>query len=81
VSTHTKQEAQRAEDLGADMVTFSPVFSTPNKGEPKGVEALKRLVSLLHIPVIALGGMVSEEQIKRCQESGAFGFASIRYFK
>jgi thiamine-phosphate pyrophosphorylase len=81
ISTHTEQEAKKAESLGADMVTYSPIFSTPNKGEPKGIEELKHLVDLLSIPVIALGGITSKEQIDSCESVGAFGFASIRYFK
>ncbi|KIM05149.1 MAG: hypothetical protein KU29_09970 [Sulfurovum sp. FS06-10] len=80
ISTHTLEEAKEAEALGADMVTFSPIFSTPNKGEPKGLEMLKNVVSELSIPVIALGGIVTDAQVELCQESGAKGFASIRYF-
>ena len=81
ISTHTIEEAQKAEHLGVDMITFSPIFSTPNKGEPKGVEVLKSLVTKLTIPVIALGGIISEEQISACAKAGASAFASIRYFK
>jgi len=80
ISTHTVVEAQKAEQLGADMVTYSPIFPSPNKGEPKGVKELKKLVAMLSIPVIALGGIVTQEHIKLCEENGAFGFASIRYF-
>lgn len=80
ISTHTIEEAKQAESLGADMVTFSPIFTTPNKGEPKGVEELKKVVSMLSIPIIALGGIVSSEHIEACEGSGAYGFASIRYF-
>lgn len=80
ISTHTKEEAMEAERLGADMVTFSPIFSTPNKGEPKGVEALAEVLSSLSIPLIALGGIVTKREIELCEESGAEGFASIRYF-
>lgn len=80
ISTHTVVEAQKAEQLGADMVTYSPIFPSPNKGEPKGVKELKKLVAMLSIPVIALGGIVTQEHIKLCENNGAFGFASIRYF-
>lgn len=80
ISTHTIQETKKAASLGADMLTFSPIFNTPNKGEPKGIEALKEVTSLCTIPVIALGGIVTQEHIRLCEESGAFGFASIRYF-
>jgi len=80
ISTHSKEEALQAQNLGADMTTFSPIFSTPNKGEPKGVEVLRDVISSLEIAVIALGGIVEQEQIDLCEEAGAFGFASIRYF-
>jgi len=81
VSTHTEEEAKQAELLGADMITLSPIFDTPNKGKPIGLSLLELVVSRLKIPVIALGGILSEEQINACIKSGAKGFASIRYFK
>ena len=81
ISTHSKEEALKAQNLGADMVTFSPIFSTPNKGEPKGVEELQSLTSLLDIPVIALGGIIAQEQIDLCNNVGARGISSIRYFR
>jgi thiamine-phosphate pyrophosphorylase len=80
VSTHTKEEVLKAEALGSDMVTLSPIFYTPNKGLPLGLEKLSEIVSEVSIPVIALGGVLADEQIENCIESGATGFASIRYF-
>ena len=73
-------EAKKAEILGADMVTYSPIFETPDKGEPVGLHMLSKLTSSVNIPVIALGGIVTDEHIEACQMSGASGFASIRYF-
>ncbi len=80
VSTHTLSEVKEAEKLGADMITFSPIFETPNKGKPKGLGVLKEIASRANIPVIALGGILTDEQIEECKENGAKGFASIRYF-
>ncbi|MGW8169583.1 MAG: thiamine phosphate synthase [Sulfurovaceae bacterium] len=80
VSTHSLQEAIIAQDLGADMITLSPVFNTPNKGEPIGLKTLKETCDRLKIPVIALGGIVRQKEIDECQKQGALGFASIRYF-
>ena len=80
ISTHTLEEALKAQELGADMITYSPVFYTPNKGEPLGLKALEALVSQVNIPVLALGGILTQEQIQACEKSGASGFASIRYF-
>lgn len=81
ISTHTFDEALKAQKLGVDMITFSPIFTTPNKGEPKGLTVLKEVISMLSIPVIALGGIVTQEHIDSCEENGARGFASIRYFE
>lgn len=80
VSTHTLEDVLFAQNAGADYVTYSPIFSSPNKGEPKGVEELKVLLEKVDIKVFALGGIVSEDQINAVEQSGAFGFASIRYF-
>ena len=80
VSTHTIDELKKAEALGADMATFSPIFATPNKGEPVGLEVLRSVTAEVTIPVLALGGILTEEQIRACEKSGARGFASIRYF-
>ena len=80
VSTHSLGELKKAEELGADMATFSPVFETPGKGLPVGLEVLNSMTSQVNIPVLALGGILTEEQIAACERSGAIGFASIRYF-
>lgn len=81
VSIHSIEEAKTAQMLGADMVTFSPVFDTPGKGKAVGVEKLAQLVLTVKIPVIALGGILTQSQIDACKRAGAKGFASIRYFK
>ncbi|MDQ7043175.1 MAG: thiamine phosphate synthase [Sulfurimonas sp.] len=81
ISCHTKEEVLNAEELGADYVTYSPIFSTPNKGEPKGVRDLQNIVNSTSLKVFALGGIITEEQVKEVEKSGAYGFASIRYFK
>ena len=81
VSTHTINEAKRAELLGADMITFSPVFNTPNKGKAVGIDELRNIIASVSIPVLALGGIITQEQIVSCAEVGAKGFASIRYFE
>ncbi len=80
VSTHTKEEVQKAQALGADYVTYSPIFSTPNKGVPKGVEDLEALLEETSMKVFALGGIVNEREVRFIAETKVYGFASIRYF-
>ena len=80
ISTHTLDEIKMAQDLGANAVTFSPIFDTPNKGKAKGVKALKEAIECCNIDIIALGGIITDEHIKLIKEIKAFGFASIRYF-
>ncbi len=80
ISCHTADEAKKAEALGADMITYSPIFTTPNKGKPLGLGALKELQGIISLPIIALGGILTQEQIDACQAAGASGFASIRFF-
>lgn len=80
ISTHIHEEAQNAQKSGADAITYSPVFASPDKGEPKGLEDLKEIVAKIEIPIFALGGITTEEQIKAVEMCGVYGFASIRYF-
>ncbi len=80
ISTHTQEEVLQAQKLGADAVTYSPIFASTGKGEPKGIDDLKELLKKCDINVFALGGIITEEQVQEIQNSKAYGFASIRYF-
>jgi thiamine-phosphate pyrophosphorylase len=80
ISTHSKEEVLKAEKLGADYVTYSPIFTTPNKGEPKGIADLEKLLEMTNLKVFALGGIVNEEEVNAISKTKAYGFASIRYF-
>ncbi len=80
ISTHTRAEVALAASKGADAVTYSPIFDSPGKGTPKGLDDLNETAGKIDIPVIALGGIVTAEQIDAVKAAGAAGFASIRYF-
>ena len=80
ISTHTHDEVLEAQKLGADAVTYSPIFSSPGKGEPKGIEDLKELLNKCSVKVFALGGIVEAQQVAEIEKTTAYGFASIRYF-
>ncbi|MGA2192674.1 MAG: thiamine phosphate synthase [Nitrospirota bacterium] len=79
VSTHSLGEARRAEDEGADFITFGPVYHTKSKeayGPPKGIEELGRVCTEIEIPVFALGG-INKENVTDVLKAGAFGVAAI----
>jgi thiamine-phosphate pyrophosphorylase len=78
-STHTVEEVERARDDGVDYVTFGPVFASPGKGAPVGLDALARAAAA-GVPVFALGG-VTLERLKDLAGAGAAGVAAIRLFQ
>lgn len=80
ISCHTREEAKKAYKK-TDFITYSPIFHSPNKGIPKGIDELKYVVENINPNTIALGGIVTEDEIKQIRNSGAIGFASIRYFQ
>jgi thiamine-phosphate pyrophosphorylase len=60
VSCHNQVQAITAQEMGADFITFGPVFFTPSKaayGDPVGLELLQTVTDMLDIPVFALGGI------------------------
>lgn len=78
VSTRTLAEAESARLEGADFVTFSPIFATPGKGEPKGLDELKKVCARLKpFPIVALGGIDETNCREVLQIAG--GFAAIRF--
>jgi thiamine-phosphate pyrophosphorylase len=84
ISTHSEDEIKKARSLGANAVTYSPIFYKENKGKPKGCEKLKEMVSKYQNEkffIIALGGIITQEQTEKVRQTDAKGFASIRYFK
>ncbi len=59
-STHSLEEAERAESAGADFLVFGPVFPSPDKlryGPPLGIEPLRAVLEKVYIPVFAIGGI------------------------
>jgi thiamine-phosphate pyrophosphorylase len=81
-STHSLQEAEAAEQAGADFIVFGPVFETESKkayGPPVGVAALRQVASRLQILVLALGG-IKMNNYRQALDAGAAGIAAISLF-
>jgi thiamine-phosphate pyrophosphorylase len=71
VSTHSVDEAITAEAGGADYIGFGPIFHTATKdaGKPKGIAALREIKKLTKIPVVAIGG-INTENLESVTDSG-----------
>jgi thiamine-phosphate pyrophosphorylase len=80
VSCHEIRELRRAESEGADFAVYGPVFASPGKGDPIGIEGLKAGVAAVRIPVYALGG-VNKKNAADCLAAGAAGVAAITWFQ
>ncbi len=78
-SAHDDDELARAASEGVDAVLLSPIFASPGKGTPLGVEALRHARERLPVGValIALGGVTTDD-VPACLAAGADGVASIR---
>jgi thiamine-phosphate pyrophosphorylase len=84
---HDDDDVRRALAECADAVLVSPIFATPGKGTPRGVEALRRAAAMAAVSsskgapralgIYALGGVDAFNAV-RCFEAGASGVAVIR---
>jgi len=83
VSCHTLEEARAAGQDGADYVLFGPVFtprSKPADLPPRGLDRLAEAARAVAIPVLALGG-ITTENASQCASAGAAGVAAISLFQ
>lgn len=79
-SAHNLSQLNLALSLGADYCTLSPIFPTPNKNTPLGIEIFKNLPDSTLDKIVALGGIITKQHIDLLKASNIKAFASIRYF-
>lgn len=79
VACHDVRQILHAKQIGADLITLSPVLPTKThtSAEPLGWARFRELVALTSIPTYALGGM-SAETLSTSLDAGARGIAAIR---
>ena len=79
VSTHSIDEIEEAKSTGADFAIFGPIFETPGKCHPVGLDVLAEAANRTSpFPVLALGG-VDETNYRDVLDVGSAGFAAIRF--
>ena len=73
------REARQCLSEGADYVGFGPVYQTTSKddaGPVRGVVILNQVVKAISLPIIAIGG-ISSENVPEVVQAGAHGVAVI----
>ena len=78
-STHSPDGVRAAAAVGADFVTFGPIFPMPGKAKSapaQGLDALTAACGAAKIPVFAIGG-ITADRAKECLDAGAHGVAVI----
>lgn len=79
ISTHSLEQALKAEQEGADYIGFGPIFGTKTKAdaeEAKGLQALLEVKQRVSIPVIAIGG-INLKNMGEVIDAGSDGAAVI----
>jgi len=79
VSTHSLEEAKKAQKNGATYIGFGPVFKTKTKKNAdlvKGIEGIKEIASVVDIPVVAIGG-ITRQAFPNVLKAGAASAAVI----
>ncbi|MEW6008743.1 MAG: thiamine phosphate synthase [Candidatus Omnitrophota bacterium] len=79
VTAHNIDEALKAQRLGADYISISPIFATKTKadaGRPTGVELIRQIRKHIRIPIIAIGG-ITLFNAGKVIDAGADGLCAI----
>ena len=78
-STHNLEEAQEAEQAGADYIGVGPIFSTPTKPDYPvvGTQLIQQLRPQIRIPWVAIGG-IDLENLPLVLSAGATRVAVVR---
>jgi thiamine-phosphate pyrophosphorylase len=79
VSTHNRQQFERAAASSADYVAIGPIFATASKANPDpvvGTALLRELRLLTEKPIVAIGG-ITLERAAEVIEAGADSVAVI----
>ena len=82
VSTHSLEQALKAQEEGADYIGIGPVFATPTKLDysPIGLDTVRRVARAVTIPFVAIGG-ITLMNMNQVKAAGARSVAMVREFQ
>jgi len=82
LSTHSLEQAKKAEKAGADYIGIGPVFSTPTKENysPIGLSTVRKVLQNVNIPVVTIGG-INIANIDQLVKIGVRNVAMVREFQ
>ncbi|WP_137893579.1 bifunctional hydroxymethylpyrimidine kinase/phosphomethylpyrimidine kinase [Ramlibacter sp. 2FC] len=81
ISSHSLWELARARTLAPSYVACGPVWPTLTKAMPwraQGLDNLAWWCAMAGVPVVAIGGILSAEQMTLAARSGASGVCAVR---
>lgn len=79
ISTHNLEQANQAQDGGADYIGFGPMYGTATKQteySARGVVMLREIRNVVRIPIVAIGG-INEGNVSEIWNAGADAAAII----
>lgn len=79
LSTHNAEQVREAERLKPDYIGFGPIFPPGSKQDHDpvvGVEGLRAIRTLTHLPIFAIGG-ITTDNVGSVMQAGADGVAVI----
>ncbi|MFH1379089.1 MAG: thiamine phosphate synthase [bacterium] len=79
LSTHSFEQALKAQLKGADYIGFGPIFATPTKPDykPIGLSDIDSVVRKVEIPVFVIGG-INADNVGQVIRAGAERVAVVR---
>ncbi|MCD7894618.1 MAG: thiamine phosphate synthase [Erysipelotrichaceae bacterium] len=78
VTAHNLKEANIAQENGATYLGMGAIFSTSTKTNttPLSINSLKEITSIIHIPIVAIGG-ITYDNVDKLKNTGIAGIAVV----
>ncbi len=82
LSTHSLEQALKAQELDIDYFAFGPLFSTPTKPDyqPVGLELLASVLAVRKKPLVVIGG-ITLDKLQQLKRLGIRNVAMVREFQ